>query len=325
MTIKFRLFLISLLVLGQASLLQASEPPYPNRPIRIIVPFPASGGVDIIGRLLAQKLGPALNQTIIVENRAGAGGSIGADLVAKSAADGYTILIGASSTMAVNPNVLEKLPYDTLRDFAGISLIASAPIVLAVHPSLPVRTVRELIDYARQNPGKLNFASGGNGSGGHLSGEMLKAMAGIDIVHVPYKGSAPAATDLIAGQVQIIFDSPLSVMPHVKTGRARALGVGSAQRSGIAPDVPTIAEGGIPGYQSVIWYGAFVPAATPSAIVSRLNAETVKGVLQPDAREHLARQGADVWGSSAEECNAFLKAELGRWGSIIKTAKIRFD
>ncbi len=320
---RFFLTLVTLCVMAGVAHGQAS---YPNKPLRIIVPFPSGGGVDIIGRLVAQKIGPALGQTVIVENRAGAGGSIGADLVAKSAPDGYTLLIGASSTMAVNPNVYEKLPYDTSRDFVAVTMLASAPIVLAVHPSVPAKTVRELIELAKRSPGTLNFASGGNGSGGHLSGEMLKVMAGVNIVHVPYKGSAPAVTDLVAGQVQMIFDSPLSVMPHVKAGRARALGVGSSERSSIAPEVPTIAESGeLPGYRAVIWYGAFVPAATPAAIVARLNTEIVKALRQPDSRESMARQGADIMTGSSEDATSFARAELVRWGKVIKAAGIKIQ
>ena len=310
---------------GRPAWAAAAEAGFPSRPIRFVVPFPPGGGTNFLGRALAQKLTTGLGQPVVVENREGAGGSIGASLVAKADANGYTMLMGASSTMAVNPHLYKTLPYDTLKHFLPVSLLATVPIVLFVNKSLPVRSVQELIAYAKANPGKLNFASAGNGSVGHLSGELLKKMAGIDIVHIPFKGSAPAMTSLIGGQVQMMFDSPLSGMPHVKAGTVAALACGGAQRSAILPGMPTMAESGLPEFKAVLWYGLYVPAGTAEATVARLNAETVKALRSADLRESLERDGFEAVGNSVAEFDAFWKADFARWSGVVEGAGIKLD
>jgi tripartite-type tricarboxylate transporter receptor subunit TctC len=320
-----RQWLASLLALGVARYAGATEPAYPSKPIRFIAPFPPGGGADALTRLIAQKLSMGLSQPVIVENRDGAGGSIGAEIVAKSAPDGYTIMMGASATMAVNPHLYQHLPYDTLRAFTPVTLLARIPIVLFVNKSLPVHSVRDLIDYAKKNPGKLNFGSAGNGSVGHMAGEILKSMTGIDMVHVPFKGSAPAMTSLIGGQVQLMFDSPLSGMQHARAGQITALAVCSLKRSSVLPELPTIAETGVPGFEAVLWYGLYVPAATPRPVIDILNRELQKDLQLPEVKRGLVNQSLEGVGGTPEQADAFWRAEYARWGTVIKSINVHLD
>ena len=295
---------------------------YPTRPIRLIVPFATGGGNDTIARVVGQKLSARLSQQVIVDNRAGAGGVIGAELAARAAPDGYTLFLGGVGSHAINPNLHERLPYDPIKDFAPISLLASAPLILVVHPSVPANSAHELIALARARPGKLNYASNGNGSSSHLAAEMFASMTGIDIVHIPYKGLSPALTDLLGGQVQLMFSSVVAILPHVQSGKLRALAVSGAKRLSLMPDLPTIAEAGVPGYQTSSWYGILAPAGTPRDIVSRLNAEIVKTLAEPDVRKALASEGADPVGNSPEEFAIYIQAEKDRLGKLIRNSKI---
>src|SRR4029453_1006317 len=262
-----------------------AHPADPPKPVRVVVPFPAGGTTDILARAAAQKLSETWGQQAIVDNRPGAGGNIGAELVAKSAPDGYTLLMGTVGTHAINASLYPKMPYDHVKDFAPVILVAGVPNVLVVHPSLPVNSVQELIAYAKANPGKLNFASSGNGTSIHLSGELFKVMTGVQMTHVPYKGSAPALQDLIGGQVQLMFDNLPPSPPQIKAGKLRALGVTSAARAPALPDLPTIAESGLPGFEASSWFGVLVPAGTPPSIVTKLNAEIAKWLPAPHAGE----------------------------------------
>ena len=293
---------------------------YPVKPVRLIVPYAAGGGTDILGRLIAQKLTEALGQTVVIDNRAGADGILGSDIVAKSVADAYTILL-ASSSHAINPTVYPKIPYDTLRDFACITQTAAQQIVLVVHPSLPVTSVKELIAYAKANPAKLNFASSSKAT--QLPMELFNTMAGIKMAHIPYKGSGPALNDLIGGQIQVSFGGAVSFTPHIRAGRLRALAIGDAQRSAFMSDVPTAAEAGVPGFQATIWTGMYVPAATPRALVQRLNGEVVRIVRLPDLKERLQAQGADPIGSTSAQCDAYMKTEITKWAKVAKDAGIQ--
>ena len=267
---------------------------YPAKPIRFIVPFPPSGGNDLIARELAQHVTDSLGQLVIVENRPGASTLIGTEAAAKAQPDGYTLFMGNNSTLTINPNLYKKLPYDAVRDFAPLSLLASAPFLLLAHPSLPAQSVKELIALARLRPGQLNFGSSGLGIATHLAGEMLKLMARIDIVHIPYKGAAPALTDLMGGQVELGFTNVLSAMPHVRSGRLRALAVTSKARSRVLPHVPAIAESGLPDYEASVWYAVLAPARTPAPVLTRLHNEFVKALQQPKVQERLASDGASM-------------------------------
>ena len=305
------------LLLGIASSAQAQS--YPAKALRVISPFAAGGGVDFTARIVAQKLTEALGQSAIVDNRAGAGGVIGTDLVAKAAPDGYTLLLGSAGPMTILPGMATKLPYDPLKDFAPITLVTSLPFLLVVHPSLPVRNVKELIALAKAKPGQLNFGSPGNGSTTHLATELLKMSAHIDAVHVPYKGVAPAVTDLLAGQVQFMSGDLSTLMPQVKAGRLRALAVTSAKRSALLPNVPTIAESGLPGFDASGWFGVLAPAATPADIVTRLHDVIVKGMAGADTRDKLAALGGDVVGSTPAEFTAYMRQDLAKWSRVVKT------
>jgi tripartite-type tricarboxylate transporter receptor subunit TctC len=297
---------------------------YPVRPVRVIVPFPAGGSNDIIARVLAQQMSESLRQQFIVDNRAGAGGNIGTDLVAKAAPDGYTVLSGGMGSLVMNP-AITKVPYDALRDFAPITLIARAPNVLVAHPSLPVHSVKDLITLARARPGQLNYGSGGVGSTPHLSGALFAAMAGITLNHVAYKGSAPAITDLIAGQVQISFGGIPAVLPHVNQGRLRAIAVTGLTRSAQLPAIPTVSESGVQGYEVSPWYGLLAPAGTPRDIVDLLHAQCQK-ILQSSAmKEHLTRQGADPDGSPPAAFADLMRADVVRWSQFIKQNRIVAD
>jgi tripartite-type tricarboxylate transporter receptor subunit TctC len=312
------------LLLGMAAL-QVMAQSYPAKPVKTIVPFPAGGTTDILGRIVAQKLSERLGQQFIIDNRGGAGGNIGADIVAKSAPDGYTLLVGTVGTNAINASLYAKMPYDTAKDFVPIGLIAAVPNVLVVHPAVPARSVKELIDLLKSKPGEINFASSGNGTSIHLSGELFKTMAGVNMNHIPYKGSAPALTDLIGGQVQLMFDNLPSSMPHIKAGRLRALAVTSLKRSAALPDVPTIAEAALPGFDASSWFALFAPAGTPKEIVAKLNSE-LNAILQlPDVREKFAAQGAEPTEFNPEQFAAFTHAELTKWARVVKESGAKVD
>ena len=298
---------------------------YPSKPIRYIVPFPAGGGQDLVVRALAPRMSEALGQTVIVDNRPGAATMVGAELAAKSPPDGYTIFNGSNTTLAINPNLYSKVPYDPLKDFAAVTQIASLPNLLVVHPSLPVRTVKELAALARNRPGQLNYGSSGTGTPAQLAGVMFGDEAHAKLVHVPYRGSSQALTALISGETQMMFGSMTSTLPFVKSGRLRAIAVTGAKRSLAAPDVPTVAEAAFPGFEAVTWYGLFVPAGTPAAIVSKLNAEVVKILRAPDFRDWLVAQGADPVGSTPDELAAFVKTELVKYAKIVKDSGMRPD
>jgi tripartite-type tricarboxylate transporter receptor subunit TctC len=304
----------------------ASAEGYPDRPIRLVVPYPPGGPLDITARAIGQKLTEAWKQPVVVDNRAGAGGNIGADLVAKSAPDGYTLLMGAVATHAINPSLYSKIPYDPIRDFAPVALVAQVPNILVVNPAVPATTVRELIDLARAKPDYLNFASGSTGSTGHLAGELFKTVAGVHMVHIPYKGAAPAMADLLAGQVQVMFDNLASALPNVKAGRLRALAVTTLARSPAVPDLPTIAESGLPGFDLTTWFGLLVPAGTPPEIVAKLNAEIVRALNSKDMRERLEKMGAEPPANNTpEHFAAFIRSEATRYAKVVKDSGARVD
>jgi tripartite-type tricarboxylate transporter receptor subunit TctC len=320
---KALLLLLALLALPCAS---AHAQSYPSRPVRMVVGFPPGGGTDVVARIIAPGLSDNLGQPVVIENRPGATGTVAAAMVAKSPADGYTIMMGHVSVNAIAPSLFPDLQYDVAKDFAPITLAASVPHFVVVHPSLPVNSVRELIAYARERPGKLSFPSAGNGSTPHLAGEIFKSMAGLNIVHVPYKGSGQSMTDLLAGQHQVAFDTAPAAAPYVRSGRMRVLGVSSAKRVPEYPDVPTVAEAGVPGYEVITWYGVFAPGGTPGAIVGRLHAEIARAMEAPATRARLAEAGADgTVTRSPEEFAAIVRADTARYAKIIKDAGLKID
>ncbi|HTP96153.1 MAG TPA: tripartite tricarboxylate transporter substrate binding protein [Burkholderiales bacterium] len=308
-----------------AASLAAHAQDYPAKPVRWVVPFPAGGPLDIVARVIGVRLSETWGQPVIVDNRPGAGGNIGAEVVAKSAPDGYTIVMGALSTHAVNVSLFRKLPYDPVRDFAPVTLISEVPNVLVVNPAVPAKTVAEFIAYARANPGKLNFASGSTGSAGHLAGELFKTMARVDMTHVPYKGAAPAVTDLLAGQVQLMFDNLASALPNIRAGRLRAIAVTTKKRSAFVPELPTIAESGLPGFDVSTWFGVMAPAATPRPIVNRLHDGIVRALAHPDVKERLAAMGAEPVGDTPEQFGAFVKSEIAKYAKVVKDSGARVD
>ena len=293
---------------------------YPDRPIRFIVPLAPGGAVDIAARAVAQELGTSLRQQVVVDNRSGGGGNIGAELAAKAPPDGYTMVMGSSSNFGVNPTLYKNLPYDAVRDFAPVSLVSFAPNALYVHPSVPANSVKELVALARAKPGTLNFASSGQGGSGHLAGELFKMVTGVDIIHVPYKGTGQALADTVGGQVQMQFGSVIAVLPHVKAGKLRALAVTVPRRVAALPQVPTMAEAGYPAVETTVWNGVLVPAKTPRPIVERLNAEIVKILKRPDVRERFAAQGAEAVGSTSAEFAAHIRREIDKWGKVVRAA-----
>ena len=314
------LMALALLAVGVGTALAQA---YPSRQIRIVVPFAAGAGVlDIMARLVGQHLGASLGQQVVIDKRPGAGGIVGAEVVAKAEPDGYTLLMG-NTALVVSPYLYAKLPFEPLADFVPVTLVNSAPLLLVVHPSVPVQSVKELIAYAKARPGQLNYGSGGVGSTPYLATELLKAMAGIDVVHVPYKGGAPALADLVAGQLTFMIENVPGTMPLVKSGKLRALAITSAQRSPLAPDLPTMAEAGVPDYEMVGWNGVFVAKGTPAEIVARLNSDLAKVLRLPDVKEQMATLGAEPGGDSTPAFGAFVKAESARWGRIIKERGIR--
>ncbi|MFN7088168.1 MAG: tripartite tricarboxylate transporter substrate binding protein [Burkholderiales bacterium] len=289
----------------------------------MIVAYPPGGGTDIVGRLIAHKLSENLGQNVVVDNRGGATGNIGTELAARATPDGHTLLMGNVAPNAINVSLFNKLPYDPVKDFAPVSLVAVTPNILVVPPSLPVKTVKDLIALAKSKPGTLNFPSAGVGSSSHLAGEMLKTMAGIDMVHVPYKGGGPALVALLSGQVQLMFATLPAAMPHVKSGKLRPVAVTSGKRSLTLSDLPTIAESGIAGYEAATWYGLLAPARTPKPVVTRLHGEVVKILAVPGAREQLADQGFEPVGNTPQEFGAYIRAEIVKWGKVIRDAGIK--
>lgn len=293
---------------------------YPSKSIRLVVPFAPGGGSDITARVVAQKLGEALGQPVVVDNRPGAGGNLGTDQVAKAPPDGYTLVLGVIGPISINVSLFSNLPYDPERDLAPITKAVSVTNILVVNPKLNVRTVAELIALAKSRPDTMNFASGGAGTAGHLAGELFKSMAGVKITHIPYKGSGPALNDLIGGQVDMFFDNMPAAWPHVQAGRLQALGVATAQRSSAAPQLPTIAESGLPGFQAENWYGFLAPAGTPKPIIERLNKEIVRILNTPDVKEKLASLGAEVVGNSPEQFAKEIRDEIPKWRKVIEAS-----
>lgn len=304
--------------------LAAQTTDWPQKPLTLIVPFTPGGSTDILARLLSQKLGDAFGKSVIVENRPGAGGSIGAEMVARAPADGHTLLMGHIGTLAVNPSLYPNLGYDPLKSFRPVSQIAAVHNLLVVHPSVPATTVKELIAHAKANPGKLTYGTGGNGSAAHIATVALADAAGLDLVHVPYKGTAPAVTDLLAGRISMAFTGAPVLLPHVQAGKLRVLGISGTKRLLTLPDVPTVAEaGGLPGFEASQWYGIVVPAGTPEPVVARLNSEIVKGMGAPENVERLAKEGADIAVNSPDAFATYIGAEIKRWGALISKAGIK--
>jgi tripartite-type tricarboxylate transporter receptor subunit TctC len=316
---------VAALALAAAPALATAADAFPSRPIRLVVPFPAGGPLDIVGRELAQKLGEAWGQSVIVENKPGAGGNIGADYVAKSVPDGYTVVMGALSTHAVNPTLYPKMPYDAVKDFAPISMVAITPNVLVVSASSPFHSVQDLINAAKANPGKLAFGSGSIGSAGHLAGELFKIKTGTDITHVPYKGAAPATQALLAGDIAFIFDNLASAMAQVKGGKERALAVTTAKRSALAPELPTMAEAGVPGFDISTWFGLLAPAGTPQDVIAKWNVEVVKILNSPEMKAKLQQQGAEAAPMTPAEFAAFIAAEVPKYAEIVKASGAKVD
>ena len=317
-----KLLCVSALALGFVTAnVQAQPTNYPTKPIRFVVPFAPGGGTDIIARLIAQKLNDGLGQPVVADNRGGAGSTLGTDIVCKAPPDGYTMLLGNIS-LAFNAWLYKSLPYNAVRDLAPVSMVAVQPNIVVLNPAVPAKTMKEFVDYARANPGKLSFASAGAGSGTHLAGEMLKDRLKIDMLHVPYKGTGPAITDLIGGQVQVMISTFASALPHVKSGRLRALGVTSAKRSPATPDVPTLLETGVPDYDYSTWYALFMPARTPAAIVNKVNAVTRQALATEDMKQKFDAQGVEPWTDTPAELGAYLKSETEKWGRVVKAANI---
>jgi tripartite-type tricarboxylate transporter receptor subunit TctC len=298
---------------------------YPVKPIRLIVPYPPGGPTDLVGRSIGQKLTEAWGQPVVVENRAGAASAVGTEVAARSPADGYNLLLGTSAGFCINPALGGKLPYDPERDFAPITMLVINPQILVVHPSLPVHSVKMLVALAKSRPGQINYASVGNASPQHLGMEMLKSMTGINMVHVPYKGTVPAITDILAGNVSLMFNSMPSVLPQANAGKLRGIAVSSARRSAAAPDIPTVAEAGIPGFEYVTWYGLFAPAGTPRDIVNRLNAQVVKILSEPELAKRFASQGAEPLGNTPEQLSQYRRSEFERWRKLISELKLKVE
>ena len=298
---------------------------YPNKPIVLVVPFAPGGTSELISRLVAQKLSERLGQQMVVENRPGAAGNIAMEQVARATPDGYTLILGHIGTLAVNPAMFAKLPYDAVKDFAPVSLIAAVPNIVAINPAVPAKTLREFLELARAKPGSINYGSAGNGSAGHLAMEYLKRVATVDMVHVPYKGTGPMLTDLLAGQTQATFTGSSPLIPQIKSGKLRALAVGSAKRSPSLPDVPTVAESGFAGFETAQWYGIIAPAKTPPAVIQKLSAEIAQVMKLPDVIARLAGDGTVMIGSTPTEFAGYIEAEMKRWGEVVRTANIKAE
>jgi tripartite-type tricarboxylate transporter receptor subunit TctC len=304
-----------------ANVLMAQE--YPTKPIRLIVPFAPGGGTDLIARIISQGLAESLGQSVVVENRAGAGGVIGAEVVSKAAPDGYTLLMGTPGPLTINPNLLLKIPYDALKDFSPISLTTISPFILVVNPTVPAKTVKELIALAKAKPDTLNFGSAGNGSVSHLAGEQFKALAGIQIVHVPYKGGGQSLIDLLSGQVQLVIENLPVVLPHIRSGKLRALAVGTKTKSGLVPEYPTMRDAGVPGYEQSTSSGILAPAKTPASVIAKLNRDIVKVLQKADTKEKFSAQGVEVVGSTPEEYAEHLRDEMAQYAKVVKSAGIK--
>ena len=312
-------------ILGMAVAAGAGAQNYPVKPIRLVSPYPPGGANDILARIIGQKLGESLGQQIVIENRGGATGNIGAEYVAKAAPDGYTILMGQASNLTINVSLMSKMPYDPVKDLAPVTLVATTPNLLVVHPSLPVRTVKDLVALAKAKPGSVNYASSGSGSAGHLAGELFKRVAHIDMVHIPYKGAAPALTDVVAGQAQLYFTSPISATPFVKGGRLRMVAVTSLKRSPSLPDIPTVAESGYPDFDVVSWWGILTPAGVPKEIIAKLHTEIVKVLALPEIKTKFADQGADVASDTPDHFAAYIKTEIAKWAKLIKELGVKSE
>ena len=311
------------------SVVLAAMPPlataqaYPAKPIRWISPWPAGGANDIFSRAIGQKIGESLGQQVLVDSRPGAAGTIGSDIAAKAPADGYTLVMGSSPTHAIAPALYPALPYDPLRDFSAVTLVGSVPNVLVLHPSVPAKTVKEFIAVAKARPGKLNFASTGNGTSQHLSAELFKFMAGLDMVHIPYKGTAPALTELVAGQVDLAFENMPALIPHIQAGRLRALAVTTTKRSAVMPELPTIAEAALPGYDASVWFGVFAPAGTPRPVIDRLHGEILKALQTQDLKSRMIAMGTDVSGMGPDDFSAYVRKEIPKWANLVKAAGVK--
>jgi tripartite-type tricarboxylate transporter receptor subunit TctC len=319
----FALLLVAASTLPGIPIAQAQS--YPSKSIRFIVPFPPGGGNDTIARQVAQKLSAAFRQQVLVDNRPGAGGAIGAELAAKAAPDGHTMFLAGVATHGINPNLRRKLPYDPVKDFDAVSLIASAPLLVVVHPSLPVKSVKELVTLAKAKPGQINFASNGAGGSSHLAVEMFKMMTATQITHVPYKGLSPALTELLSGEVQLMFSSAVAMLPHVKAGKLRAIAMTGAKRSAAIPDIPTVSEAGVRGYETGSWYGVVVPAGTAPAAITRLSQEIVSFVRSPETAQRMNNGAVIPVGSTPDEFTAHIRNELARWAKVIKQAGMQLD
>ena len=306
---------------GTSALAQA----YPTKPVTIIVPFAAGGTTDILARIIGQALTAELGQSVVVDNRAGAGGNIGGQAAAKAAPDGHTLFMGTVGTHAINASLYKKMPFDPVKDFAPLTRVANVPNLLVANPAQPYKSVKDLIAYAKANPGKVNFGSSGNGSSIHLSGELFKSLAKVDMQHVPYKGSAPAVTDLLGNQIGIMFDNMPSAIQHVRSGKLVPLAVTTAKRSPELPNVPTIAEAGVPGYEATSWFGMFALAGTPAPVLAKLNAAIVKVLAQPDVKKKINEQGAEVYSETPEQFAAFIQAESVKWGKVVKESGASLD
>lgn len=303
---------------------QTHGPAYPTKPVKLVVPYPPGGPTDIVARLVAQKLSEQMGQPFIIDNRPGAGANTGAELVARSAPDGYTLVV-ATTAHAINPSLFKNLGYSISRDFAPVSQLTSGPLVIVANPALPANNITELIALAKSKPGELNFASSGNGQSTHLSAELFASMAGVKMNHIPYKGSAPALTDTMGGQTHLMFDTMLSAMPHVKGGKLKALAVTSASRSPVAPDVPTVAESGLPGYEAIAWNGLLAPAGTPTEVVARLNAELKKALASPDVKDKFEAQGFAASWTTPTDFGRFLTVEIDKWAKVVKVSGAKVD
>jgi tripartite-type tricarboxylate transporter receptor subunit TctC len=316
--------LLSALIVS-AGVLPSQAQTYPDRTVRIIVPFAPGGSTDIVARITSQKLSERFKQSVVIDNRPGGGGNIGSDMVAKSPPDGYTLLLGTVGNLAINPSLYKKMPYDPLKDLAPIGYYGSAPNILVVHPSLPPRSVRELIAFVRSKPGQLNYGSGGTGGSIHLAAELFKSLAKVDMVHVPYKGSAPALIDLLGGQTQLMFATMPPALPHVKSGRLRALGVTGTQRSPLVPELPTIAESGLAGYEITQWWALMGPPGLPPAIVTRLNSELNAMLQQSDVKERFTSEGAVTAPNTPEWLASFMKSEVVKWAKVVRASGATAD
>jgi tripartite-type tricarboxylate transporter receptor subunit TctC len=318
------LLVVTAVVCAQPGMTRA-QGNYPNRPIQLVVTVPPGGAADFVGRLIAAKLADALGQSVVITNRGGAGGTTAAAAVAKSDPDGYTLLLNTIATHGIGPHIYANLPYDPVKDFSPVILIAKLPLIMAVNADVPAQSVKDLIAQAKARPGELSFCSAGTGGAPHLAGELFKSLTGTELLHVPYRGSGPAVVDLVAGRITMMFDATPSLLPFITAGKLRALAAASPQRHRLLPDVPSFAELGYPGMDIALWYGVAAPGGTPAPIVQRLNAELIKILSTPDIRKGLSEQGADVQGGTPEEFVAFMRHESARWGTVVKRAGVKLE